>query len=325
MYNNRMTPPLTTEQEALIKKLYYDDKLKVGRDKMFEYIKANHPSSKISIRQVMAFLKGQESYQLNVAPPTYKTTKPIQTTVQGFIQIDLIDYSYQPIRGFKYLLNAIDVFTKKASSVPLKNKSTATVARNMNKLLEPFNKVSVVQSDRGLEFTGDPMVSYLKNKSIKQILSKAYSPATNGQIERFNGTLKRQLAQYENKDWAKNLPSALEVYNKTFHRTINTTPNSMNNEEVRSKARERIVNARNQNPNNTRLKEYEVGDVVRVVLVKSKLQKKSINTYTKELYTIHKVFKSKLPYQLDSYKLKDEDGDFIQGSYNSTMLQLIER
>jgi transposase InsO family protein len=316
-----MTPPLNEEQETLIKKLYYDDKVVFGRDKLWRYITENHKDSNISRRQTLEWLKKQENYQLNVRPPTRKSTKPIQSIKEGYISIDLIDYSNSPLRGFRYILNSLDVFTKKASAIALKNKRPITIRNNMDKLLEAYNKVSVVQTDNGVEFDID---DYFEENNIKHLRSQPYTPQSNGAIERFNSTLKHMLNQIKPYDWVRNLDICIENYNKTYHRTIGTSPDKMNDEETKQKAVEKIVNKRNRNPAHTRLKDYKVGDKCRVVLIKGAFDKKSINTYTKEIYEVIKVIKSRKPYILDSYKLQDSDGDAIAGTYNSSQLQLIE-
>ena len=54
-----MAPPLTKDQLDLIHKLYYKDGFTFGRDKLYAYITSNYPTYKISINQVLDFLKSQ--------------------------------------------------------------------------------------------------------------------------------------------------------------------------------------------------------------------------------------------------------------------------
>jgi hypothetical protein len=321
-----MAPPLSKEQEDILKDIYYNQKMFFGRDKLFQYIKLNYPESKISRRQVMSFLESQETYQLNKPVIQKKSTRPVLTQKPGYIQIDLIDMQSYKERNFTFILTSVDTFTRKANAIPITQKSGVSISKALPKLLSVYDKVSVVQSDQGTEFLNPQVQSFFDSKGIKHITSKAYTPTSQGKIERFNGTLKRLIFQNisaTNKNlWVQDLPKLVENYNSTIHRMTNKNPENVlvNDIEVKEKQSKYF----NQNPQNTKVKDLKVGDRVRVVLKKQKLDKKSYNTYTKEIYTIVKKFKSNKPFTLPSYKLKDSDGDLIEGIYNASELQLIK-
>src|SRR5271170_3690141 len=118
MMTSRMT--LSKKQSDLLNKLYYDDGFLFGRDRLYRYLLEYHPDADISRRQVMAFLQQQELHQLYA--PT-KTTVDIQHTVlkrpHSQIGIDLIDMSNRQYNNFKWILTAIDLFSKLAYAVPL--------------------------------------------------------------------------------------------------------------------------------------------------------------------------------------------------------------
>ena len=59
---------LSDEQRNLLNRLYYEEKILVGRDKLYKYVQQNHPDAGISRRQVMDFLKGQRTWQLTKHP-----------------------------------------------------------------------------------------------------------------------------------------------------------------------------------------------------------------------------------------------------------------
>lgn len=50
-------PELNKTQGKLIHKVYFQDKVQVGRDKLWAYIRNKYPQAKISQRQVMNWLK----------------------------------------------------------------------------------------------------------------------------------------------------------------------------------------------------------------------------------------------------------------------------
>ncbi len=58
---------------------------------------------------------------------------------------------------------------------------------------------------------------------IEHARSRPRHPQTNGQIERFNGTIKRILIQQLENDWSRweeKIPIAEKIYNTQKHRTI---------------------------------------------------------------------------------------------------------
>lgn len=321
-----MAPPLSKEQEKLLFDIYYKQKMFFGRDRIFQYIKKEYPDSKISRRQIMEYLKKQKNWQENYIPRKRKSTKAVLTLKTGYLQIDLIDFQKYADNGYKFILTAMDVFTKKASAIPLKNKTGKSVAEGIKIILKQYEKVSVIQSDNGSEFLSPEVKTLLDDKGIKRLYSKAYSPQTQGTIERFNQTLERlieKLFNYSEKNkWVKHLQDLVDNYNKTAHFSTKETPDEShkNKEQIQ----ERLKAKYQQNPQNTKSPEYKVGDTVKVRLKKTTTDKKGTKTFTVDNYTIYKVLKSKKPYVLDSYKLKDKDGDLITGYYNATELLLID-
>ena len=93
-------------------------------------------------------------------------------------------------------------------SVALKNKTDVEVLNGFKKIYNK-SKIRAVRSDNGSEFINDKFTEYLKKNGIKQILSEASKPQSNGMIERANATIKeliqKSLEINENFDWVKNL------------------------------------------------------------------------------------------------------------------------
>ena len=219
---------LTKAQEDYLHKIYYDDKKFFGRDRLFQYVQAhwNKNNDPISRRAVQGWLNKQNIYQL---------FKPIRKHVKGNIArtllsspwqqvgVDLIDYSKHEYDGYNWILTAIDLF-KKAYAEPLENKEGRTVSEAMQRILNkmPFLPTSV-RSDNGSEFISKEFKKLLKDNNIKQILSLPHKPQSNGNIERFNRTLKRLLQQYmtfeDNQDWISILQQLIDNYNETVSDT----------------------------------------------------------------------------------------------------------
>ena len=243
-----MPPPLTDKQEMLLKKLYFEDKYFVGRDKLFQFLRQNHPDEKISRRQVMEWLKKQEIAQLFA--PKYKT-KEIQRTVLSApykqVGIDLKDMSTREYKGWKWILTGQDLFSKKAYAVPMKDKTAPTVLSAFKKMLKQMErKPSSIRHDNGSEFIDQKFKSFLKQQGIKQVFSKPHTPQSNGQIEGFNRILARAIemntVQYDDQDWVSFLPVFIKNYNETFSRITGKTPLDIEEEGQQSQkeTKERI-------------------------------------------------------------------------------------
>jgi hypothetical protein len=84
-----------------------------------------------------------------------------------------------------------------------------------------------IVSDRGVTFTAQFTQAYMKALDVKQNLSTAFHPQTDGQTERTNATLEQYLRcfiNYQQDDWSTLLPMAEFCYNNTVHSSTNQTP-----------------------------------------------------------------------------------------------------
>jgi transposase InsO family protein len=55
------------------------------------------------------------------------------------------------------------------------------------------SKIKAIRSDNGSEFINKKFVAFLNEKGIKQILSEAGKPQSNGMIKRSNATIKELI------------------------------------------------------------------------------------------------------------------------------------
>lgn len=135
--------------------------------------------------------------------------------------------------SFKFLLTAVDVFSRIAYVLPLKDKTGKSVEKALSEIIKKA-KVRKVRSDAGSEF---------KNKLVKKLLDDNniyHHVALNDDIkanyvERFNRTLKMMIFRYLTKNktdrYIDVLPKLVESYNSTPHRSLgNIAPNDVNKE-----------------------------------------------------------------------------------------------
>jgi len=214
------------EQLELLHDLYYNQGVLFGRDRLYKYVSQFYPEYNISRRMVWWFLSRQETHQRF---QQVKRTRDIQNTVLSTshkqLGIDLIDMSNYEYKNFKYILTCIDMFSKKAYAEALPNKEAITVAKAMEKIIDDqIFYVSSIRSDNGSEFIAKEFKEMLAKYNIKQVLSLPGKPQSNGQIERFNRTLKRALIigmQIQgNNNWVKILPQFVQNYNDSMYRVF---------------------------------------------------------------------------------------------------------
>ena len=130
-------------------------------------------------------------------------------------------------KGFRFLLCVIDIFSKYARVVPLKNKKGITTTNAFRKILKESNrKPNKIWVDKGSEFYNSSFKKWLKDNDIEM-----YSIHNEGKsvvAERFIRTLKTKIYKYM-KSIPKNvyidkLDDIVGGYNNTFHRTVKMKP-----------------------------------------------------------------------------------------------------
>ena len=165
-------------------------------------------------------------------------------------------------KRFKYILTIIDVFSKYACAVSIKDKSAASVTKAFEKIIsERIPKQLWV--DEGKEFY---------NTTFKKLLDKhkidMYSTFNEGKavvIERFNRTLKNIMWKYftanNTRFYLDALDQMVKNYNKKVHSTIKMTPKEASKDINRGKVYFNII----RKPNKSRTSiQYKKGDKVRI-------------------------------------------------------------
>ena len=291
-----MAPPITSDIEKQLYDLYYNQKFLFGRDKF--YARTRQLSIPVSRRQVWDWLSKQETNQV------YRPIKPT-TTVQATvldepykqIGIDLVDMRTMAVAGYTWLLNAIDLFSKKGWSVALKDKTDNSVLNGMKVILGKINHpIKSIRSDNGSEFKNAKFQALMKKEGIKQVFSLPYTPQSNGQVEKFNGVLKGVInkARYNNDEgynWVKDLDVFVDNYNNSINATTNKTPNDIAEQsaEENSVIRDRIYK-RVERKAKADMPQVQKGDKVRVLVDKTSDElPKTKNKWSVKLYEVESV------------------------------------
>ena len=121
--------------------------------------------------------------------------------------------------GYKFLLTCIDVFSKYAWAIPLKNKSSKSVVAAFE-LLFGNRRPANLQTDKGTEFLNAPTQELFKENRIN-FYTTENDDVKASVVERFNRTLKSKMWKYftfkGTHRYVDVLNDLLHSYNNTFH------------------------------------------------------------------------------------------------------------
>jgi hypothetical protein len=307
------------EKDKILNDYYYDKGFTYGRDRLHK--KLIDDGHKITRTYVDKWLKQQELYQLTKPSKKRTTFTPIQSKAPfNVVQIDL--YSY----GNKIFLNAIDIFSKLAFSRLIKNKTADEVVKTLSYMInnQMPEKPKMIQSDNGTEFKNELMSKFLQEQNIKQIFSTPNTPQSQGQIERFNGTLKGQLEKLtlqKKRITQKAVDTIINNYNSTYHSTTKLAPN----DAVMPENAEKVIENKRKTADNfkPRVDDINVGDSVRMATTKSKIEKTPLK-WTEEIFIVKRILKPKDLLKPIKYKLVDSNGNEIKGYAFREELQKVQ-
>ncbi|GBC54380.2 uncharacterized protein LOC115178352 [Rhizophagus irregularis DAOM 181602=DAOM 197198] len=141
------------------------------------------------------------------------------------IGIDIVGPLNKTGKGNKYIVVAIDYFTKWAEARALKEATANEVTKFLwEDIICRHGCPRKIISDRGTHFNNKLMEKLTERCGINHRLSTPYHPEINGLVERFNRTLCESLARLRGQDWDRNVSSVLFAYRTKKHKSSNMQP-----------------------------------------------------------------------------------------------------
>ena len=211
-------------------------------------------------------------------------------------------------KGIKYLLCAIDLYSKYAFVIPLENKKGISVTNGFNKIIKQSSrKPNKIWVDQGGEFY-NVFKKWLSDNDI--IMYSTYNEGKSVVAERFIRTLKTKLYKHMTAI-GKNvyygvLDDAVNKYNNPKHSTIKMKPIGVGNNK-------RVY----IDEHNEKRSRFKVGDRVRISKFKNIFAKGYTPNWSSEIFIGDKV-NDTVPY---TYNLKDLNDEEILGSFYNRELQ----
>jgi transposase InsO family protein len=134
-----------------------------------------------------------------------------------------------PRCGCKYVVVAVDCFTRFVELIPARDTSAKEAARALLQLFGRYGAPSAVRTDRGTQFTATLIQEFLALVGADQQLTIAHRPESNGLVERANGEVLRHLRSIVmdrrlRDGWVDALPMVQRIVNATVHTSTGAPP-----------------------------------------------------------------------------------------------------
>ena len=212
-------------------------------------------------------------------------------------------------KGIKYRLCTIDLYSKYAFVVPLKDKKGISIVKACNKIIKQSNrKPNKIWVDQGGEIYNRVFKKWLSDNDI--IMYSTYNEGKSVVAERFIRTLKNKLYKHmmatDKNVYYDVLDDVINEYNNTKHNTIKMKPKDVKNDK-------RVY----INEHNEKDSRFKIGDRVRISKFKNIFAKGYTPNWSKEIFIVDKI-NDTVPY---TYNIKDLNDEEIIGSFYDRELQ----
>lgn len=230
-FESRVVIP--TSLRPLLLAQYHDDSIAghLGEDKSFNRLSLRYYWAGMR-SNVRTYVKSCLSCQKRKTPPhlgsdtigiPHRSTEPFER-----ISIDVLGPLPLSGRNNRYCLCVIDLFTRFPFIFPIPNQRTTTVATVLiERVFLEHGFALEVLSDRGSNFISTLMNEVMALLAIRRITTLAYSPQTNGVVERFNHSLLTMLSHYitsDQRDWDLWIPYVLFAFRSAPHSVLAHSP-----------------------------------------------------------------------------------------------------
>ena len=305
-----------------LKSIYFDPTKPssfTSPEKLYRYVKkeGKHNVSKYRIRK---WLDQQEPYSLQKVNRKPKTTPIVVSGIDDQWSADLMDMSKfsDENNGVKYVLVAIDTFSKYLYLRPLTDKTGKSVAEAFQDIFAQGRVPNRLRTDKGQEFRARVVRDLMAQNNVKQLFAENETKAAISEraIKTIKARIYRFLMHKNSHVYLPELQDFANSYNHTVHSTIGTEPASV------SKAKEDEVRlatyySRPRAQEKRQEFKFKKGDKVRISHLRNKFTREYDQRWTGEVFTIDQRFHrgSKA-----IYKLKDYYSEPISGSFYGSEL-----
>ena len=202
----------------------------LGEEKMLHQLKERFywPGSAHAVREYCATC---------VTCCTRKSAAPkrkaeLQTIQAGYplqvVCVDIMGPLPETEEGSKYVLVAVDYFTRWVEAYGIPNQEATTVGRKLvDEMFCRFSPPEQLHSDQGRQFESELVKEICKLLGVRKTHTTPYHPQGNGMVERFNRTLLDMLSTTVGdhpSNWEHNLRKVCLAYNSSVHASTGFSP-----------------------------------------------------------------------------------------------------
>uniref|UniRef100_A0A669C557 Gypsy retrotransposon integrase-like protein 1 n=1 Tax=Oreochromis niloticus TaxID=8128 RepID=A0A669C557_ORENI len=164
--------------------------------------------------------------------PSQRSHAPLQQYQVGApmerVGVDILGPFPTTDQGNRYVLVAMDYFTKWPEAYAVPDQSAVTTAeRLVNEMFCRFGVPEELHSDQGRNFEAAVFKEVCQRLGIRKTRTTPLHPQSDGLVERFNHTLATQLAiltSRQQRDWDQHLPLVLMAYRSAVQKSTKCTP-----------------------------------------------------------------------------------------------------
>ena len=308
-----------------------------GPQKLYHYVKKDKKFN-LSHAQINNWLQKQESFSRNKKLlRNFNRRRVIVGGINDQFEIDLA--SFVPYarynQNYQYLLAVIDVFSRYAWVVPIKNKTSKYVIQELEKIFNSGRRPLRIRSDAGAEFTSNEFENFIKRKNIHHFTTHNEKQAN--YVERFIKTIKSKIYRYmiqnNTKKYINILPKLVKSYNETWHSGIKMEPKNVTEENERQlwwqmymmkkplPSAQFIAKYRKMKPSEKIKFKFSIGDNVRISYLRSPFQREYDAKWSAEVFCI---IKRNFVEGFPIYKVVDLKEIPLKGSFYEKELQKVE-
>ena len=147
--------------------------------------------------------------------------------INQYLSIDFCGPYCTSIGGSKYILSAVDCFSKHVALFSVKRPTTEIVLKRLiNDYFIPFGKPDKIIMDNASQFRSPKFTKKLQELNVKPcFVSLANAKAS--PVERIHRSLNqffRAMIKKKHTEWAKYVPIIAKIMNETYHSTHEYTP-----------------------------------------------------------------------------------------------------
>ena len=319
-----------TDWKEYLSSLYFNPKLPssyLGPEKLYQFVKSQG-QFKIGRRRIRQWLQDQEAYSLTRgARRKYTRSRVIVAGLNSQWDADLMDMVdlAKQNDGVKYVLVAIDIFSRFAHCQPIKSKRGEDVLQALKVIMSGTHQPKSMRTDRGQEFRNKQVNAYLKSQHIHHFYALNTETKAN-YAERLIKTLKHKLFRYMLKNRTQRYIDVLQdvvySYNHTVHRSLGQSPASITKDNEGESRLKQYLLRRDKAKRSERQKKYKykIDQTVRLSHVRSIFDREYSQKWTGEIFKIHTRFRRE---GVPVYTILDWDGDRVEGTFYESELQAV--